>query len=202
MSAAPERIPLLRLHWCDHDAAVHDGDRAALPDLLPGIADSGYADAMLRRVLAHPPPTRLEQGRVDVRLREGAAPEPVDTLRYRPLQRWRHRCGYVHRQDALLENRSIRDNVGLPLMVFGRRDLDPATENDPTDPVAHLLERLGVAHRLHHMPGACTPDEAHRIRLARALITRPELLLIEGAVPEDWHQERLLGDVRTVLTSA
>ena len=57
-------------------------------------------------------------------------------------------------------------------MTFARGRKDPAR-------AGHLLERVGLSHRLTHKPTALSVGEQQRVAVARALANRPSLLLAD-----------------------
>jgi lipoprotein-releasing system ATP-binding protein len=65
------------------------------------------------------------------------------------------------------------ENVEMPLRIGGF----PAPERE--DRVRALLERVGLADRIGHRPGALSGGEQQRVAVARALVGRPSLLLAD-----------------------
>lgn len=83
------------------------------------------------------------------------------------------RVGFVYQFHHLLPEMSARENALLPLMVQG--DHSPAS----LARVDALLESLGIGHRAHHRPAALSGGERQRVAVARALITKPALVLAD-----------------------
>lgn len=81
--------------------------------------------------------------------------------------------GVVHQDLLLFPHLTARDNV-----AFGPRAR--GTNKDAANSAAvALLERVGVADRAEHKPGALSGGEAQRVALARALATNPDALLLD-----------------------
>ncbi len=79
---------------------------------------------------------------------------------------------FVFQRPTLLPWRSVADNVRLPLELTG--GLDGAE-----DRVADALARVGLADAADKLPRALSGGMAMRVSLARALVTRPSLLLLD-----------------------
>jgi cell division transport system ATP-binding protein len=73
----------------------------------------------------------------------------------------------------LLEDRSTLANVMLPLIVLG------ASQQDASQRARAALERLGLGDKVDAMPQALSGGEQQRVSIARAIVTRPQIILAD-----------------------
>lgn len=101
----------------------------------------------------------------------------------------RQRIGVVFQDFRLLDHMSTFDNVALPLRIAGK------PEKEIQNNVRELLEWVGLGEHLNVLPNTMSGGQQQRIAIARAVITRPRLLLADEPTGnlDDEIGERLLG---------
>ncbi len=82
--------------------------------------------------------------------------------------------GFIFQAHHLLPQCSVLENVLVPTLAAPAQDRPAAADRAP-----RLLERVGLAHRLHHRPAQLSGGERQRVAVVRALINQPRLLLAD-----------------------
>lgn len=113
---------------------------------------------------------RAESGRVEIM---GSAFEAAHA-REDELRRLRRHVGVVFDSSALVSRLTLLENVELPLVEHTGVD---ATE--ARDTAAGLLREVGLIREIDRTPDRTSRLERRRAALARALVLRPELLLVD-----------------------
>lgn len=85
----------------------------------------------------------------------------------------RENVGFIFQSFNLIPTLSAWENVALPLFPIKMR----AEERKRR--ATELLERMGLGHRLDHLPSALSGGEKQRVAIARALVTHPKILFAD-----------------------
>ncbi|MBI5918263.1 MAG: ABC transporter ATP-binding protein [Nitrosomonadales bacterium] len=80
-------------------------------------------------------------------------------------------AGFVFQSFQLLPALTALENVMLPLELRGQRDARQQAET--------VLTRVGLAHRLHHLPKHLSGGEQQRVAIARAFVVQPRILFAD-----------------------
>ncbi len=98
----------------------------------------------------------------------------LDSLAEEALARVRRKkIGFVFQFFNLLPTLTVAENVGLPLM------LDRALNSQTGECIGEILCRVGLADRANHFPAELSGGEMQRAAVARAVISRPDLILAD-----------------------
>jgi ABC-type lipoprotein export system ATPase subunit len=100
----------------------------------------------------------------------------ISRLTARERARLRNRMiGFVYQNFNLLARMTAFENVLMPLMYCR----DRLTEREMELRTAELLEKVGLAGRVHHRPSQLSGGEQQRVAIARSLINRPQVLFAD-----------------------
>jgi len=130
---------------------------------LTGHSGAGKS-TVLRLIALLERPTR---GQVVVNGRQTA------TLRRGAIPAFRRQVGVVFQDHRLLDDRPVYDNVALPLAIAGvqRREMDKR--------VRAALDQVGLLGRERSFPLELSAGEQQRVGIARAVITKPPVLIAD-----------------------
>lgn len=118
----------------------------------------------------------------------------------RALRELRRDIGVVFQGIHLLSSRTVRDNVALPLQIARRGRRSAPSRAHERAAVDEILEFVGLTHRIDHYPAQLSGGEKQRVGLARALVSRPALLLCDE--PTSSLDTSTTSDVLRVVANA
>ena len=81
--------------------------------------------------------------------------------------------GMIFQDHRLLMDKSVFDNVALPLIIEGY------SVQEARKRVLAALEKVGLADKYRHFPMMLSGGEQQRVGIARAIVTKPPLLLAD-----------------------
>jgi len=85
----------------------------------------------------------------------------------------RRKIGTIFQDFKLLLNRTVFENVALPLEVLGVKDPDIEKE------VSLVLEKVGLLEKANSFPIQLSGGEVQRTAIARAIVAKPKILLAD-----------------------
>lgn len=85
----------------------------------------------------------------------------------------RQNLGFVFQDFNLLDTFSLKDNIFLPLVLAGRKHEEMETR------LAPIAKQLGITEILNKFPYEVSGGQKQRAAVARALITKPQLILAD-----------------------
>jgi cell division transport system ATP-binding protein len=94
-------------------------------------------------------------------------------IKRRQLPYYRRQIGMVFQDHKLLDDRSVFDNVALPLVIAGA-DLSEIAKR-----VRASLDLVGLLHKEKALPVTLSTGEQQRVGIARAVVYRPTILIAD-----------------------
>ena len=95
-------------------------------------------------------------------------------MKNKEMAEFRNRTlGFVFQSFHLIGSLNVIDNVELPLLYRGVK------RSERRRLAKEMLERVGLSHRMYHMPSQLSGGQCQRVAIARAIIGNPEIILAD-----------------------
>ena len=99
--------------------------------------------------------------------------QDVSKLKTGSLPYLRRKLGLILQDQKLLTDRSVLDNVMLPLIVTG------ANSGEAESRACVALEKVGLLDKANALPLELSGGEQQRVAIARAIVNRPKIILAD-----------------------
>ena len=98
----------------------------------------------------------------------------VDGMKDKELAAFRNqKLGFVFQSFHLINSLNVIDNVELPLLYR------KMAAKERTRLAKEVLDRVGLSHRMRHMPTQLSGGQCQRVAIARAIVGNPEIILAD-----------------------
>lgn len=97
----------------------------------------------------------------------------LNRLSKRKIPQLRRSMGIVFQNPHLILNRTVYENVALPLIISGYPHYETAKR------VRAALDKVGLLHKEKCFPDALSGGEQQRVGIARAVVNKPHLILAD-----------------------
>ena len=98
----------------------------------------------------------------------------VESMKDKELAAFRNKTlGFVFQSFHLINSLNVIDNVELPLLYR------KMAAKERTRLAKEVLDRVGLSHRMRHMPTQLSGGQCQRVAIARAMVGNPEIILAD-----------------------
>ena len=98
----------------------------------------------------------------------------VDGMKDKELAAFRNqKLGFVFQSFHLINSLNVLDNVELPLLYR------KVSAKERRRLAEEVLKKVGLSHRMRHMPTQLSGGQCQRVAIARAIIGNPEIILAD-----------------------
>ena len=98
----------------------------------------------------------------------------AENMKENELARFRNeKLGFVFQSFHLVNTLNVIDNVMVPLLYRSM------SNSERTRRAKEVLEKVGLSHRINHMPSQLSGGQCQRVAIARAIVGNPEIILAD-----------------------
>jgi cell division transport system ATP-binding protein len=97
----------------------------------------------------------------------------INLIPHKLLYQLRRSIGIVFQDFRLLENRTVYENVAIPLVIRGEK------RSIIDKKVMNALSMVGLTHRRNYVPTHISGGEQQRVAIARAIVGNPKIILAD-----------------------
>ena len=98
----------------------------------------------------------------------------VESMKDKELAAFRNKTlGFIFQSFHLINSLNVIDNVELPLLYR------KMAAKERTRLAKEVLDRVGLSHRMRHMPTQLSGGQCQRVAIARAIVGNPEIILAD-----------------------
>ena len=98
----------------------------------------------------------------------------AENMKENELARFRNeKLGFVFQSFHLINTLNVIDNVMVPLLYRSM------SNSERTRRAKEVLEKVGLSHRINHMPSQLSGGQCQRGAIARAIVGNPEIILAD-----------------------
>ena len=97
----------------------------------------------------------------------------INALRPSDMNHTRQRIGAVFQDFRLLPDKNAYENIAFAMEASGR------TDDEISADVPHILDLVGLSHKMQSFPKELSGGERQRVAIARAIVNQPDVILAD-----------------------
>lgn len=118
--------------------------------------------------------------------------QSTEGMKDRELATFRNKMvGFIFQSFHLIQSLNVIDNVEVPLLYRS------ISAKDRHRLAKEVLEKVGMSHRMRHMPAELSGGQCQRVAIARAIVGNPEIILADE--PTGNLDSKMGGEVMDIL---